>query len=152
MPFAITFGTFFYHFAMRLLVGYIVPLCCSGKINSESKYFSEKKWERKLYKALKVKAWKDKMPTYAPESFSLEKHSLEEIIDSTCVSELVHLVIAFLSFIPLLFAIPFGEFVVFFCTSIAACCFDILFLIMQRYNRPRLQKAAGLLKNKGKHN
>lgn len=148
LPWAITFGTFFFHFAMRLLVGLVVPICAKGIINCESRYFSEKKWERKLYKVLKVKTWKDKMPTYDPESYSLEKHSLEEIIDGTCVSELVHLVIAVLSFIPLLFAIPFGEFGVFVCTSLVACLVDLLFLIMQRYNRPRLKKAAMMQKRK----
>lgn len=74
------------------------------------------------------------------EDFSLEKHSWEEIVVTTCGSELVHEWIIVFSFVPLLFAIPFGEFMVFFLTSIGAAIVDVMFVIMQRYNRPRLMR------------
>jgi hypothetical protein len=45
-----------------------------------------------------------------------------------------------LSFLPLLAAIPFGAFPAFLITSLAAACFDTVFVIMQRFNRPRLIK------------
>ncbi|MGN0629470.1 MAG: hypothetical protein ACI4IW_07575 [Oscillospiraceae bacterium] len=138
---AITFGTTFYHFAMRLLVGLFVNRF--GKIHTfdcNSKWFAPKPFEDKLYKTLCVKAWKDRVPTFIPESFSLRIHSLDEIIQNMCVSEIVHEIIVVLSLAPILLAIPFGEFAVFLITSAVAALLDCLFVILQRYNRPRLVK------------
>ena len=87
---------------------------------------------------MKVKIWKDKMPTYDADTFSLELHSMEEIVMAMCQSEIVHEIIAVLSFAPLFLAIRFGTFWIFFITSILAAGFDMMFIIMQRYNRPRI--------------
>ncbi|MBQ3094174.1 MAG: hypothetical protein IJC52_03285 [Clostridia bacterium] len=132
----ITAGTFFYHFAMRLAVGYAwVPF---QKHDPHSVWFREKAFEKKLYKQLNVKHWKEYMPTYDPSSFDVNAHSLDEIAVAMCHSELVHETIVVLSFLPLLAAIPFGDFFVFFITSLLAAAFDLSFVIMQRYNRPRV--------------
>lgn len=132
----ITCGTVLYHFAMRLAVGSLLPQRFSGK----EKWFRPKTWEPKLYEKLNVQAWKKHMPTYAPDTFDLTGHSLKEIIASMCHAEAVHEVIILFSFLPLLAAIPFGEFPVFLITSVFAALTDTLFVIMQRYNRPRLMQ------------
>ena len=133
---AITAGTTFYHFAMRLLVGSVVPLCIKQPM--KYRWFQEKSFEPRLYRFLKVKRWKDRMPTYDPASFSLQGNSLQQIVDNCCVSEAVHEVIILLSFIPLGFARWWGAFPVFLTTSLLATGVDCCFVIMQRYNRPRL--------------
>lgn len=133
---AISAGTTFYHFAMRLLVGHTVPRLM--KTPEIRKWFDSRTFEAKLYTALKVKHWKDHMPTYDLASFSLKHNSLEQIVRNSCISEAVHEVIVPLSFIPLLFTFVWGSFPVFLTTSIFAALFDSCFVIMQRYNRPRL--------------
>ena len=40
----------------------------------------------------------------------------------------------------MLFIIPWGEFWVFFITSLVAAIFDSIFVMLQRYNRPRIMK------------
>ena len=133
---AITAGTFFYHFAMRLLVGALVP----GLIPTGAEkhwWFREKHFEPGLYRALGVKTWKKWMPTYAPESFDLRKHTLAEIVHTSCASEAVHEVIAVLSFAPVLTVPAFGAAGVFWATSVLAALFDSCFVILQRFNRPR---------------
>ena len=40
----------------------------------------------------------------------------------------------------LITAIPFGALPVFVITSTLAACFDAMFVLMQRYNRPRIMK------------
>lgn len=134
----VTFFTFLYHFVMRLLVG----LVCDKfvKTNPESKWFNQRPFEKKLYKFLKVKKWKEYIPTYYPEAFDIEKNTLEQIEKNMCGAEVVHEIIMVLSFIPLLFAIPFGVFPVFFITSVIASLVDFVFVIVQRYNRPRIIK------------
>ena len=135
---AITTGTTFYHFAMRLMVGAIVPRCVHNPM--KCRWFHQKSFEPRIYAALRVKQWKDHMPTYDPESFSLKHNSLEQIVYNSCVSEAVHEVIVLLSFIPLLFTFLWGTFPVFLITSLLAAAFDMQFVILQRFNRPRVVK------------
>ena len=133
---AITSGTTFFHFSMRLLVGTIVPLCVKQPM--QYRWFQQKRFEPKLYQKLNVKQWKDRMPTYDPASFSLQENTLQQIVDNCCISEAVHEVIVLFSFVPLAFALWWGAFPVFLLTSLFAAAFDSCFAIMQRYNRPRL--------------
>ena len=134
---AITAGTFFYHFAMRLLVGAVVP----GLVPAGAEklwWFREKGFEPELYKALRVKTWKKRMPTYAPERYDLRRHTPAEIVHTCCESEAGHEVIMVLSFVPVLTIPAFGAAGVFWGTSVLSALFDGCFVIMQRYNRPRL--------------
>ena len=134
---AITFGTVFYHFAMRLLAGAVVPaLVREGAENG--KWFRQKQFEPALYRFLRVKQWKKYLPTYSPESFDLKKHSLEAVIHTCCCSEAVHEWIMLLSFLPVLTIPAFGAPWVFWITSLLAALLDGSFVILQRYNRPRL--------------
>ena len=137
---AITFGTIGYHFVMRLLVGWVVPLIARKRLNPEDFWFQIRSFEKKLYQFLRVRRWKGKMPTYDPREFSFTDNTPEQIIRNSCSAELVHQVIALLSLAPMLVIPVFGEPAVFIITSILAALADCIFVIMQRYNRPRLQQ------------
>lgn len=143
---AITLGTCFYHFAMRMFVG--AAWSPFQKHDPTSRWFEQKPFEKSLYKALRVKTWKQQMPTYDPASFEMTTHTLEEIAQAMCHSELVHETIAVLSFVPLLFVGIFGAFPAFLITSLAAAAFDMMFVMMQRYNRPRVMT---LIKRQNRH-
>lgn len=134
----ITFGTTAYHFDLRLAVGLVVSSIMKNKADYHKKWYHPLSFETGLYEILKVKKWKEKMPTYDSSTFSLKYHTLDEIAQSMCQSEIVHQFNALLSFVPL-FLIPlFGQPIVFTITSIIAACLDMIFIIMQRYNRPRI--------------
>ena len=135
---AITLGTTFYHFSMRLIVGSLVDARYHNRMDYTKKWFQEKPFEKKLYKKLKVRKWKKRFPTLNPQDFDLKNRSVEEIIQVTCQAEIVHEIIMVLSFVPVLFTVWLDSFGVFFTTSCIACLFDNVFVIMQRYNRPRL--------------
>lgn len=137
---AITFGTIFYHLAVRLLVGGLVDARYHNQMDYTQKWFTEKAFEPKFYKKLQVKKWKKRFPTYNPQDFDLKNRSAEEIVQVTCQSEVVHEVNMVLSFVPIVFSVWFGSLGVFLLTSIAAFLFDGVFVIMQRYNRPRLMR------------
>jgi len=137
---AITFGTISYHFVMRLVVGGVIDLLLNNHVNYHARWFQITKAEQKLYQKIKVKKWKSKMPTYDPSCFDPKEHSWDEIAQAMCQAELVHEVIAILSFIPILAAIPFGTLGVFIITSILSAALDASFVMMQRYNRPRVIK------------
>ena len=135
---AITFGTIFYHLGIRLVVGYLVNAKYHNQMDYTNKWFAEKNFERKLYKIIQVKKWKKWLPTFNPQDFDVKNRSLTEIVQVTCQSEVVHEVNMILSFVPLVFSVWFGSLGVFLLTSCAAFLFDSIFVIMQRYNRPRL--------------
>ena len=139
---AITFGTTFYHFAMRLVVGYLVDHMMKNQADYHKKWYQPLSFEKSLYKKLKVKQWKRKMPTYDPIQFSLENKSFDAVAQAMCQAEIVHEVIIVFSFLPILASHWFGAFAVFMITSIGAAAFDLMFVMMQRYNRPRIVKLA----------
>lgn len=78
------------------------------------------------------------MPTYEPELFSIEKHTWDEIAQAMCQAEVVHEIICVLSYLPIFAASIFGELAVFVITSVLASLYDLSFVMMQRYNRPRI--------------
>ena len=135
---AITFGTVAYHFCMRLVVGMLIDRRMQNRADGTKPWFRMRTWERQLYARLGVKHWKRWLPTYDADAFSPKCHTWEEIVGAMCQAEIVHEIIIPLSFLPM-FAVPwFGAFPVFFCTSILAALFDLQFVILQRYNRPRV--------------
>ena len=140
LPYAITFGTFFYHFSMRLIVGYMIDRKMQNHAAYAKRWYQQRPFETAVYKFLQVKKWKAHMPAYAPSVFDPRKHTWEEIAQAMCQAEIVHEVIVVLSFLPLLAAIPFGAFFVFLITSVVSALYDLSFVIMQRYNRPRIIK------------
>ena len=135
----ITACTIMYHFWVRIIMGNVSKLF-EKNINYEQWWFKEKKFEKGIYELLHVKEWKDKALTYNPESFSLKQHSLEEIANTMVKSELDHWINEAISLSTLLFAIPWGQLWIFLITAIAAMIFDAQFIVIQRYNRPRIIK------------
>lgn len=136
----ITAFTIMYHFWVRIIMGNVSKLL-KKHINYKQWWFQERKFEKKLYKLLKVKSWKDKALTYNPESFSLKDHSLEEIANTMAKSEIDHWINEMISVSTIFFAIPWGKLWIFLITALAAMIFDSQFIIIQRYNRPRVVKA-----------
>ena len=138
LPTAITFGTTAYHLLMRLAVGYIIPKVTNYNFDYRSRWFLPRQWESGFYRKINVRGWKGKIPTYAPIQFSLRENTLHRVIQNTCGAEIVHEVIMVLSFLPLLVIPVFGAWPVFLITSVCAALYDSIFVMAQRYNRPRL--------------
>lgn len=137
---AIIFGTVFYHLGIRLLIGALYDAGMKNHADYTKKWYQLRPWESRLYEVLNVKAWKGKMPTYNPRSFSGEERTWDEIAQAMCQSELVHETNIIFSFIPVIASKWFGAFDVFLITSVCGAAVDLLFAVMQRYNRPRVIK------------
>ena len=135
---AITFGMVAY----QMLVHFISPVLLwpffHRRYDPNSWWFRQRKWEPTLYQRLNVQSWKANVPSWDPSEYSLKKHSLQQIAENMCHSEAVHELIMLLSFTSLFFAIPFGAFWAFFITSLMSSGFNSVFVILQRYNRPRI--------------
>ena len=137
---AITFGTITYHFGMRLLIGWLVMILMKNKADYTKQWYQLHSWEKAFYKKIKIKRWKNKMPTYRPQDFSPKEHSWHEIAQTMCQSEVGHELIIGFSFLPIIASKWFGAFVVFVITSVISAGFDLIFVMMQRYNRDRIQR------------
>ena len=137
---AITFGTTAYHLCIRLIIGILFNFFMKNRADYTKKWYNVKAWEQKLYTKLKVKKWKNKMPTYDIDAFNVSKHSWDEIAQASCQSELVHETNIIFSFVPIIFSVWFESIAVFIITSVLGAAFDLMFVIMQRYNRPRILK------------
>ena len=140
LPLAITSGTIAYHFVMRLMVGLAFHATMRNKADYRKRWYQVSKREMAVYEKLKVKKWKRRMPTYDPALFDPRLHTWEEIVQAMCQAELVHETIAVLSFLPIAAGVWFGEFPVFIVTSVLSAACDMVFVIMQRYNRQRVTK------------
>lgn len=138
LPLAITFGTGAYHLLMRFLGPGVLWLFCRRRYDPHSRWFRPRAWENALYDKLKVRRWKNHISAYDPGEFDLKQHTLEEILNNMCHAEAVHETIMLLSLTSVGLAIPFGEWPVFCLTAVASALVDGVFVILQRYNRPRI--------------
>lgn len=139
---AVTGGTICYHVTMRLAVGQCLNQFIRHPLDHHAKWFTARPFEKRLYEKLGVKRWKHKVPTYDPDSFSMEHHTIEEVIQTMCIAEIGHEIMILFSYLTLLFSIPFGAFFVFLLTAVLAGGVDTVFVVIQRYNRPRLVRIA----------
>ena len=55
---AITFGTIFYHFAVRLAIGGLIDAKYHNHMDYTKKWFRERPFEKKLYQTLKVRIFR----------------------------------------------------------------------------------------------
>lgn len=131
----IVFLTIYYHLQMRLLMGNVTKLF---KLNPESAFFREKKFEKKLYKFLKVKKWKGKALTYNPELYDVKSRTPAEIAYATAKSETDHWINILIALSTAVFGIIWGNLWIFLVTVLPIALFDGQFIVIQRYNRPRL--------------
>lgn len=139
LPVYVTLLTVTYHFVMRIVVGQAVTVRYRNrKFDLDSPGFRSHKFEPRLYEILRVRRWKGRLITAKPEQFDVRHLSAEALLHNMAQAELVHRIIMPLSFVPLLLIIPYGAAPVFVITSIAACLIDLAFVIIQRYNRPRV--------------
>lgn len=133
----VTAFTVTYHLWMRIIMGNVTKLF---PIRADHPWFSQLKFEKKLYRVLRVKAWKNKVLTYNPELFSLTDYSLDAVANTMSKAETDHWVNELISLSTLLFGLVWGETWIFALTAVFAMVFDAQFIVIQRYNRPRILK------------
>lgn len=102
-------------------------------------------WEAsgKVYRRLRVKAWKDRVPDASKKHKDMyekkvniqpDAENLRRLIQETCVAECVHYQLIFLSLPVLKIWSGIGGRIV-----LALCIVgNLIFAVIQRYNRPRL--------------
>ena len=128
-----------YHFGLRIFMG---KLTVFFPISPQWLLFRPLAFERKLYRLLRVKQWKGHVLTFEPENFDLQTRTLEQVAHTMCKSELDHWINELISLTSLLFSLLWGQFPIFLVTALAAMIFDAQFIVVQRYNRPKVLRLA----------
>ncbi len=122
-----------YHFGLRILFGEITKRI---KIDYNHPFYRQKSFEKKLYKLLYVRKWKDKVLTFEPEMYDFKNRTLPQLATTMAKSELDHWINEIISVGSIFFSLIWGVFPVFLITALAAMIFDAQFIVVQRYNRP----------------
>lgn len=138
----ILFMTAAYHLIVRLVIGTFADGALENGIDPENHWFADSDAEQAAYRAIGVKRWKNKLPTPDAWKFSIKRRSLEDVIAESCRTEVVHEAGAVASLLTVLLTIPFGYLWFFILTAAIGAVFDLVFVMIQRYNRPRLMRAA----------
>ena len=103
-------------------------------------------YEPKIYQALRVKSWQGKVPDMSrllptlmpPKKLTADTFSdLPRMIQETCVAEFIHVLLSFSGLVCLTIWPGAGGMIL---TAVYILLGNIPFIIIQRYNRPRLQK------------
>lgn len=136
----VTFLTCFYHFAYRILVNAIFSKSLN-RMNCKSRWFTVKDFEISIFKLLRVKRWKEKLPDLLPSVKSNSDFSTEELLCETCRTELIHEIDIVLSFAPFIASVVYGSHKwIFLLTGLLTAVFDLGFVIFHRHFRTRLVK------------
>lgn len=116
--------------------------------------------EMRWYRRIGLPKWKDRLPQFNSDfdkrhlRKKLSAAYLEEFIFNTCRAEVIHMGIALLGYLSLLFCLlcsdPVGNLPLFaaIATVIAVC--NLPFVMIQRYNRSRLEKLLNTCRRTGK--
>lgn len=128
-----------YQVITRLLVGSICEGIFENGVNSSSNWFKTSDFEGRFYGSMGIKYLKRALPKVERTDFSLRRQSIQDIIDTGCEIEAEHEMNIGVSMLGILIAIPFGHTWVFIVFAVAAVLYDLLFVAVQRYNRPRLE-------------
>lgn len=110
--------------------------------------------EQKIYQALRVKSWQSKVPDMSRlfrHIMPAKKMTAETVADiprmleETCVAELTHTLLSILGLAMLWLWPGWGGIIV---TIIYILLGNVPFIIIQRYNRPRLQRLYAMQQRK----
>ena len=156
---------FLYSFLYILSVGFLVfilgRLYPRKWLRVDCFPFKSFKFEKNgtIYNKLKIMKWKTKLPDasliitkilprFMPKKRLDDEKKIPTLINETCIAEATHVVAAILGFGCVFVWDGIGGWIM----SILFLLFNIPFIIMQRFNRPRLITADMMLKRRNSYN
>jgi glycosyl-4,4'-diaponeurosporenoate acyltransferase len=136
------------HFGVAFIITHLPQSFQDKLFYYKNNFFIVKDFEIKFYKKINLPKWKDKLPQYNVDfnKKNLEKtltiDYLKQFIFITCRAEIIHISIAILGYISLLFCFvtSLDYFWLFFWIATIVGFGNIPFCLIQRFNRYRLVK------------
>ena len=136
-------------FSCHVFSAPIVQMVFQKKFDYDSFWFRSKAFEKKLYQILKVKKWKNIVPTYDKREYALKEEELEQVIHNMCHAEVTHEVIMLTGYFPVLLGQQISHWGILLMMSFLFSLVHLPFIFIQRYNRPRVIR---LYKKANNHN
>ena len=150
----------FFLITINIIIPWLVRFLVPKRLFDENIWlFKERSFESSFYRKIKVNKWKGKLPdaeklirfqrSYLPQN--IDKAYINRFITECCIAELGHLAVGISGFFSLLFPVFFPQNlqlrvgIIFFVMSVIDLFAQSLFIIIQRYNRPRLIRLKKLL-------
>lgn len=128
----------FFHVVVMVLSAPLVQAVFKKNFNYRSFWFRQKGFEQTLYRVIKVKIWKSKIVSYDKSEYLFSKHTPLEVIMNMCHAEIVHEVIAVASYLSVLLGLLVDHYLIFLVSSFCFSLCHLVFVFVQRYNRPRV--------------
>lgn len=134
------------HFGIAYLLSLLPDKAQLKLYDYNRPYFRVSEKETRRLSRLKVPLWKDRLPQFNAlfdkrHIGEVSAEHIKEFITVTCQAEIIHLSIAVLGFLSLLFPVIFNDmdlFPMYLGIAIFIGLCQIPFVLIQRYNRPRL--------------
>lgn len=149
----ITLLMFAYHIDVRLIIGLLGLTIFRKRVNVESKIFHVSDSDCKFLNVMKVKDWKDRYFAMERSQFVItnfrDKDVLKRVLSYNITAEVTHWLCLFFGAFAILIGcfISIDEWWIYLITTILAGLFcDVLPIMIQRFNRYRLQKVYAKLK------
>lgn len=136
---------------ISFIIGRLLP---KGWFHADRFPYKTAAGEQKIYQALRVKSWQSKVPDMSKlfrHIMPAKKMTAETVADiprmleETCVAELTHTLLSILGLAMLWLWPGWGGIIV---TIIYILLGNVPFIIIQRYNRPRLQRLYAMQQRK----
>lgn len=136
---------------LSFIIGRLLP---KGWFHADKFPYKTAAGEQKIYQALRVKSWQSKVPDMSRlfrHIMPAKKMTAETVADiprmleETCVAELTHTLLSILGLAMLRLWPGWGGIIV---TIIYILLGNVPFIIIQRYNRPRLQRLYAMQQRK----
>ncbi len=136
---------------LSFIIGRLLP---KGWFHADKFPYKTAAGEQKIYQTLRVKSWQSKVPDMSRlfrHIMPAKKMTAETVADiprmleETCVAELTHTLLSILGLAMLWLWPGWGGIIV---TIIYILLGNVPFIIIQRYNRPRLQRLYAMQQRK----
>lgn len=138
------------HFGFAGLVTHLSPAVQARRFDHRRPRFAVSAGEMRFYRRIALPKWKDRLPQWNNDfdkrhlRKQMSAEYLEEFIFNTCRAEVIHLDIALLGWLSLLFCLlcedPAANLPLFAAIAAVIGLCNLPFAMIQRYNRHRLEK------------
>lgn len=137
---AVLCGCLLGHLLIWIISAIAVVGIMNNRANDDSVWFKKRSWENRWYKLIGIRKWKHYLPTYNTSFYDFSSIPRIELLGRISQTEVVHEVAALLSIVSIVGTYWFGLFPVFLTVAIVDCLINIVYAMLQRYNRIRLRR------------
>lgn len=137
---AILTGYIALHLVIWMLAAIIVVGIMQNQANDQCFWFREQPWEPHFFRLIKIRKWKQLLPTYAPQYYDFVSIPPVKLLGIISQTEVVHEMAALLVLLSLIGIHWLGYAEIIATLATIDFVINITYVFLQRYNRMRLRR------------